>query len=407
MGCFNCIKKDKEILEPLQKRSTGGNTACSDNNKHSLSTYSSNLLINNHSSMSLAIAYKHKRISEEDFEKIKLLGKGTFGKVLLVRNLETDKLYAMKVLDKSSINIMNQEDHTKTERKILENIKHPFIVTLHFAFQNEKKLYLLTEFMQGGELFYHLRKERRFDEEKAKFYICEILLALDYLHSNNCIYRDLKPENILLGKDGHIKITDFGLSKQGIKSKEGDKAFTICGTPEYLAPEIILDKKGYNNTVDWWSLGVLLYDMLVGYSPFKQWDNNTKEQSLGYDASIYLKKVYLPKYHTPEARDLIERLITVDPKNRLGANGSQEIKKHPFFSNINWTDVLNKKLTPPFKPLITHETDLNNFHAMFTEENIENTLPIKSELNAEDDYEGFTYVNKNALLENNPFPNVN
>lgn len=396
MGIFNCIKSKKNKDRPIftDESLTSGKQVM-DNSSSSLPGYSSGLLTQKNGKIK-------SEISEADFEKIKLLGKGSFGKVLLVKKKSNDKLYAMKVLQKSIIVINNQEDHTKTERQILEKVKHPFIVSLHYAFQTQAKLYLVTEFMQGGELFYHLRKERRFDEEKAKFYICEIILALEFLHNQKCIYRDLKPENILLGADGHIKITDFGLSKLNIGGGNSDRAFTICGTPEYLAPEIILDKKGYGHTVDWWSLGVLFYDMLEGYSPFKNW-NAQKQDNTGYDISIYLKKVHLPAYHSAESIDLVDRLITIDPKKRLGYKGSHEIKSHPFFKNINWDDVYNKRIKPPFVPLISNELDLGNFHSMFTEENIhEGTTSPRENIMKEKDkdtYEGFTYIKKSSMLD--------
>ena len=277
------------------------------------------------------------KISAQDFQEIKLLGRGTFGKVLLVKKKSSDNIYAMKVLKKSIVLIKNQVLHTKQERKILEKINHPFIVHLHYAFQDEKKLYLVTEFMQGGELFYHLRKDKLFKESRAKFYLCEIILALEHLHKNGCIYRDLKPENILLDINGHIKLTDFGLSKMTL-SKKDERAYTVCGTPEYLAPEILLEQ-GYDKTVDWWSLGVLFYEMLCGYSPFKM--STSKAQRL--DISLYTKPVTMHHFMSDDAISFISSLIVVDPKCRLGygANGYANVKAHQFFSDVNWDDYFN------------------------------------------------------------------
>ena len=301
------------------------------------------------------------QVSRDDFDEIKVLGRGSFGKVILVRYKKNNQLYAMKILKKAVIMMKKEEDHTKTERKILEKISHPFIVSLFFAFQDENKLYLITEFMQGGELFYHLHREKFFSIDRTKFYAAEIVLALEHLHRNNCIYRDLKPENILLGKDGHIKLTDFGLSKIVFEEKNNEKAFTICGTPEYLAPEILEDK-GYDQTVDWWSLGALIYEMLVGYSPFKL----KKGQQLNLEN--YKKQIPLFNHFTPEAKKIIRELLVVEPKKRLGygKNGTENVKKHPFFKGINWTDLYNKKIKPSFKPRIVNELDLSNFDKLFT-----------------------------------------
>lgn len=175
--------------------------------------------------------------------------------------------YAMKVLKKANLLERNQIDHTKTEREVLQNVSSPFLMKMHYAFQTEDKLYMVMDFLNGGELFYHLRRELHFDEDRIRFYAAEIILGLEALHQNGIIYRDLKPENILLDEEGHIRLTDFGLSKQGIFKQNEDQTFTICGTPEYLAPEIIMGE-GHGKAVDWWSLGTLIYEMLVGRPPF-------------------------------------------------------------------------------------------------------------------------------------------
>jgi serine/threonine protein kinase len=347
--------------------------------------------------------WNQPKISAQDFQEIKLLGRGTFGKVLLVKKKSSDNLYAMKVLKKSVVLIKNQVLHTKQERKILEKIIHPFIVHLQYAFQDENKLYLVTEFMQGGELFYHLRKDKLFKESRAKFYLCEIILALEHLHKNGCIYRDLKPENILLDINGHIRLTDFGLSKM-ILSKKDERAYTVCGTPEYLAPEI-LQEQGYDKSVDWWSLGVLFYEMLCGYSPFKL--ATSKAQIL--DISLYTKPVTMHHFMSDDAISFISRLLVVDPKSRLGygPNGSAKIKAHDFLNDINWDDYLNKKVEPPFKPRVMDlpsNIDLSNFDKVFTEENIydpnsdKNALCLFNRNNSlRNDYEGFTYVKQSSF----------
>jgi serine/threonine protein kinase len=348
-----------------------------------------NSSMNTYSGSSTREDEKRKTISKCDFEEIKLIGKGSYGKVLLVRKKMTEKLYAMKILEKSLIRLNKQEDHTMTERAILEKIDHPFIVKLYYAFQTSQRLYLITEFMQGGDYFYHLRRERRFSEEKTRFYMAEIVLALEYLHNNKYIYRDLKPENVLLGLDGHVKLTDFGLSKL----TSGDKAYTICGTAEYLAPEILLEK-GYDKTVDWWSLGVLTFESLTGFSPLKAGKNTRNEYN------DYAKKIDLTPYYywSKEARSLIGGLLEMDPSKRLGAKGAFEIKSHPFFESVNWDDLLEKKVPPPLIPVVNDDQDLSYFDKMFTEENIGDfTKPeINKNINV---YEGFTYVKPNSLVD--------
>jgi protein-serine/threonine kinase len=241
--------------------------------------------------------------------------------------------------------------------------------------------------MQGGELFYHLHKEKRFDNEKAKFYIVEIILAIEYLHSRKILYRDLKPSNILVDKTGHIKLTDFGLSKI-LKSKK-DKAYTICGSPHYLAPEIITSK-GYDFTVDWWSLGCVIYELLIGSSPFRI----RLGESLNEE--FYNKNLLIPDYVSEEAQDLIKKLLVINPKKRLGYgdNGTKKIKLHPYFKNINWDDAWNQKLNPPFIPQIKDDLDLKYFDTLLTKETIFSSDSDNSGLssNNSNDFKGFTFV---------------
>lgn len=202
-------------------------------------------------------------VTPEDFEYIKVIGKGYFGKVSQVKFKKDGQIYALKSLKKSKLKEAKQIEHTQTERKILEVVQHPFIVALKFAFQTEKKLYLVMEYYNGGELFYHLRSKSRFTEIQTKFYISQIILAIEFLHSKKIIYRDLKPENIVLTSNGYIKLTDFGLAKEDIAEDSGCTQ-TFCGTPEYLAPEVIRGDK-YGKSVDVWCLGILLYEMLFGF----------------------------------------------------------------------------------------------------------------------------------------------
>ena len=333
------------------------------------------------------------KLCASDFEKKSLLGRGSFGEVFLVKNKRNEKYYAMKILNKDAVKLRHQEVHTKAERDLMVKIHCPFIVGIKFAFQDKEKLYIITEFMQGGEIFYHLHKERKFNTEKTKFYISEIVLALEFLHNKHMLYRDLKPENILLGSDGHIKLTDFGLSK--IFNQKKQKAYTICGTPQYLAPEILSDD-GYDKTIDWWSLGCVMYEMLVGKAPFRI------PKGAYLSAEIYKKKISIPDFVTQEARDLISQLLVPNPKKRLGygPEDAEKIKAHPYFEGINWDDAWNQKLTPPFVPVLKSETDLTYFDKMFTDEKIEGSKVSEiPESVTGSEYKGFTYVTDSVTTE--------
>ncbi|ORX61007.1 kinase-like protein, partial [Piromyces finnis] len=273
---------------------------------------------------------------------------------------QTNKIYAMKVLKKASLILhLKDAEHTKTERQILEEVRHPFIVDLYFAFQTKEKLFLLLTFAAGGELFSYLQKEKMFDEDTAMFYLCEIFLALEHLHSLGIIYRDLKPENILLDHEGHTLLTDFGLSKVSVETK------TLCGSLEYMAPEIILTDTIHNITydklVDYWSFGILCHDLLTGKTPFN--GNNHKKVM---DA-ILKKKLILPNYLTTSAKNLIIRLLRKNPAVRLGSKkGAEEVKTHIFFRKINWNKVYNKEIIPPIIPIVNDPEDLSNFNSQFT-----------------------------------------
>jgi len=327
-------------------------------------------------------------VNFDNFNILMLLGRGSFGKVVLAKKKDNKKLYALKILNKSKVKLQNQIDHTLSERAILEKIDHPFIVKLKYAFQTPEKLCFVTEYMPGGELFYHLRKNKFFNEDKARFYIAEIILGIEYLHKLNCIYRDLKPENILLDREGHIRLTDFGLSKITISIQdEGHIAYTICGTPEYLAPEI-LEGKGYTKSVDWWSLGALLYEMLVGYSPFKA---KTKDKRI--DIKLYKAPVDYKNYLSIEAKALISELLKIDQFTRLGSGKSDtdDIKSHAFFRGLDWNEIELKKIKPPFVPKISSDEDYSNFDQMFTEENPLSETPNKFSILEQSKYHNFTY----------------
>ncbi|KAF2241439.1 Pkinase-domain-containing protein [Trematosphaeria pertusa] len=301
---------------------------------------------------------RQQSLSIDDFELLKVVGRGSYGKVLQVRKRDTGRIYALKTIRKANIISRSEVAHTLAERSVLAQINNPFIVPLKFSFQSPEKLYFVLAFVNGGELFYHLKKEQTFSVNRARFYTAELLCALECLHGFNVIYRDLKPENILLDYTGHIALCDFGLCK--LNMGEGERTNTFCGTPEYLAPELLLNG-GYDKTVDWWTLGVLLYEMLTGLPPY--YDENTNE--------MYRKILHEPlHFHLvpPAARDLLARLLDRDPKRRLGVNEAAEIKAHYFFHGIDWRKLLDRKYEPSFKPNVTDARDTANFDDEFTSE---------------------------------------
>ncbi|MBN3324097.1 AKT3 kinase, partial [Atractosteus spatula] len=412
----------------------------------------------------------HKRKTMNDFDYLKLLGKGTFGKVILVREKASGKYYAMKILKKEVIIAKDEVAHTLTESRVLKNTRHPFLTSLKYSFQTKDRLCFVMEYVNGGELFFHLSRERVFSEDRTRFYGAEIVSALDYLHSAKIVYRDLKLENLMLDKDGHIKITDFGLCKEGITDAATMKTF--CGTPEYLAPELavksqhapvcagserggwcsqrlprpampggcsaqtlrhmasgdgdcwsrgptpalgglissqavsslpclwvlvmqakrapaevrwgtispsshggfaVLEDNDYGRAVDWWGLGVVMYEMMCGRLPFYNQDHEKLFEL------ILMEDIKFPKTLSADAISLLSGLLIKDPNKRLGGgpDDAKEIMRHSFFAGINWQDVYDKKLIPPFKPQVSSETDTRYFDEEFTAQTITITPPEK------------------------------
>jgi RAC serine/threonine-protein kinase len=329
----------------------------------------------------------------DSFKMIKVIGKGSFGKVFLVKENQTGEMFALKVLRKDNIIKRNQVEHTKTERSVLGYCKHPFIVSMNMAFQSKDKLYFVLDYCAGGELFFHLENLGKFPEPRARFYAAEIILAISYVHSLGIIYRDLKPENVLLDARGHVRLTDFGLSKEGIsESSSGTNSF--CGTPEYLAPEI-LNRQGHGRAVDWWSLGALLYEMLTGLPPFYCKDRERlfekiRNSDLHYPASL-----------SKTAKHLLLGLLTRDPKIRLGSgeNDARDIQVHEFFSEIDWDKLSTGGIPPPWKPTINGSLDTSQFNKEFTD------MPVFSPQSfsqqgfgatprGENPFEGFTFTDR-------------
>lgn len=341
-----------------------------------------------------SIVNPNSRVSPHDFQLLKVLGKGGYGKVFQVRKNngnDAGKIFAMKVLKKATI-VRNQKDtaHTKAERNILEAVKSPFICDLSYAFQTGGKLYLILEYLSGGELFMHLEREGIFMEDTAAFYLAEIVIALEHLHKQGIIYRDLKPENILLDGRGHVKLTDFGLCKESI---EGDqKTHTFCGTIEYMAPEILM-RVGHGKAVDWWSLGALMFDMLTGGPPF------TAENRKRTIDKILKGRLTLPPYLSNDARELIKRLLKRHVESRLGAGpgDAEEIKEHPFFRLLDWNVVYRRQMEPPFKPSLINDEDVSLFDSKFTRMTPVDS-PCESTLSMSvNPFEGFTYVAPSVL----------
>uniref|UniRef100_A0AAZ3PWB0 non-specific serine/threonine protein kinase n=1 Tax=Oncorhynchus tshawytscha TaxID=74940 RepID=A0AAZ3PWB0_ONCTS len=366
----------------------------------------------------------HKRKTMNDFDYLKLLGKGTFGKVILVREKANGKYYAMKILKKEVIIAKDEVAHTLTESRVLKNTRHPFLTSLKYSFQTKDRLCFVMEYVNGGELFFHLSRERVFSEDRTRFYGAEIVSALDYLHSAKIVYRDLKLENLMLDKDGHVKITDFGLCKEGITDAATMKTF--CGTPEYLAPEYMLNRgrwwqmgevgrrwlgnleiytaalclshrdtiqfiliicsysmicvsvqvledNDYGRAVDWWGLGVVMYEMMCGRLPFYNQDHEKLFEL------ILMEDIKFPRTLSSDAKSLLSGLLIKDPNKRLGGgpDDAKEIMGHSFFTGIEWQDVYDKKLIPPFKPQVSSETDTRYFDEEFTAQTITITPPEK------------------------------
>nr|XP_029541321.1 ribosomal protein S6 kinase alpha-2 [Oncorhynchus nerka] len=331
-----------------------------------------------------------EKADPSQFELLKVLGQGSYGKVFLVRKIrgsDRGQLYAMKVLRKATLKVRDRV-RSKMERDILAEVNHPFIVKLHYAFQTEGKLYLILDFLRGGDLFTRLSKEVMFTEEDVKFYLAELALALDHLHSLGIIYRDLKPENILLDEEGHIKITDFGLSKEA--TDHDKRAYSFCGTIEYMAPEVV-NRRGHTQSADWWSFGVLMFEMLTGSLPFQGKDR--KETMV----LILKAKLGMPQFLSPEVQSLIRALFKRNPANRLGAgpDGVEEIKRHNFFGNIDWNKLYRREIKPPFKPAVGRPEDTFHFDPEFTSRTPTDSPGIPPSDNTHQLFRGFSFVATN------------
>lgn len=335
-------------------------------------------------------------LNVNDFHLLKVVGKGAFGKVMLVRKRNgicAGQIYAMKVLKKEFVFRKKQVEHTMAERRIMQDIDHPFIVKLRFAFQNNDKLYLITDYYPGGTLYYHQQKASTFSERIVRFFAAQLVLALSTLHSVKIVYRDLKLENVLLDSDGYLALTDFGLSREEVTMD--CKAKTFCGTPEYIAPEL-LKGSTYGQEVDWWSFGILLFELLSGKTPF--YDRNRKV----IFHNILNRDLRFPtdKYFSKDAKSLLRGLLVRDPSKRLGSGPrcAQEIMDHPFFDGIHWSLLYQKEIPSPFCPKTSCEADTQNIPTLYTKEKVVDSVVTSNLCSVQRNaFEDFSYVDERII----------
>ncbi|KAF8399369.1 hypothetical protein HHK36_015234 [Tetracentron sinense] len=327
-----------------------------------------------------------------DFAILRVIGQGAFGKVFLVRKKDNsggdDGIFAMKVMRKETIIKKNHVDYMKAERDILTKVEHPYIVQLRYSFQTKSKLYLILDFINGGHLFFHLYRQGMFSEDQARVYTAELVSAVSHLHKRGIVHRDLKPENILMDSDGHVMLTDFGLSKE---IDESSRSNSMCGTTEYMAPEILLSK-GHNKDADWWSVGILLYEMLTGQAPFTHANRQKLQQR------IIQEKMKLPPYLSSEVHSLLKGLLQKEPSRRLGngPSGGDEIKNHKWFRSINWKKLETRELQPKFKPDVNGSDCTANFDQCWTAMPPDDSPA--STPTAGEHFQGYTYVAPNPWL---------
>ncbi|CAH0557426.1 unnamed protein product [Brassicogethes aeneus] len=309
-----------------------------------------------------------------NYERFRTLGTGSFGRVILVKKKSSENYYAMKILSKQQLVKTKQVEHTLNEKKILMSIHYPFIINMDDCYKDNSYIYFIMPFINGGEMFTHLRRVGRFDEPLAKFYGAQVVLALEFLHHCNIVYRDLKPENILIDFKGYIKVADLGFCKI-----INGRTWTLCGTPEYIAPEIILSK-GYGFAVDWWSFGVLCFEMCAGYPPF-----TSSDPMKIYEKIVACKYRLIPSF-SGDLRDLIMNLLQLDLTRRCGnlKNGPIDIKKHKWFNSVSYSKIYMRVMPAPFVPNVKTQSDASNF-----EKYDETSLSVSSFPIYEDEFADF------------------
>jgi serine/threonine protein kinase len=341
-------------------------------------------------------AYESRRHSQytgmsiDNFKLISVLGRGHFGKVILSQYRNTGEYFAIKALKKGDIIARDEVESLLSEKRIFEvanSIRHPFLVNLFACFQTEAHVCFVMEYAAGGDLMMHIHADV-FSETRAVFYAACVVLGLQYLHENKIIYRDLKLDNLLLDTEGYVKIADFGLCKEGMGF--GDRTGTFCGTPEFLAPEV-LTETSYTRAVDWWGLGVLIFEMLVGESPFPGDDEEEVFDSIVNDEVRY------PRFLTLESIAIMRRLLRKSPDRRLGSSerDAEDVKKQAFFRHIQWDELLHRRIPPPFVPTVHSMEDVSNFDEEFTSEKPHLTPPKEPRPLTEQDqylFREFTYI---------------
>ena len=334
-----------------------------------------------------------KRLTPDDFEMLCLVGQGAFGKVFQVRKRDTGAVYAMKVMRKETIIEREQTDYMRAERDILTVIHHPYVVTLRYSFQTSQKLYLIMDFVNGGHLFFWLYRQGLFDTNLTRFYAAEIVCAIGHLHSLNIMHRDLKPENILLDNEGHVKLTDFGLAK--VQDPESEKRTnSLVGSIDYMSPEI-LEAKGHRKQADWWSVGVLIFEMLTGQLPFRG------KNKPAIQKAICGAKLKMPTFLPSDATSLIKSLLERNQDRRLGAGpqGTENVKGHKFFASVNWSKIEVRGVAPPFRPTVEGEMCVACFDEQWTKKEAVDSAAGTPGSDDRNVFQGFSFTAPSLMLE--------